>query len=147
MRCRYYVAVLSWFLCNQAYVVSQGVAGRRVDPFAIGSEHGLESIRRCKNNFDKRALGGINSLRSQRVFHLVRQRAQFLVSTGRRVPLEGMHYAANAPNDFRVARARLKLQSRLIKLLQQFLRTLKKQLAQLRRTFLGEEVHAGTSIR
>ena len=124
----------------------QALGSRQGTTAVVGREHLRKNVGGGKRDFGERSMCG-RALERQCIFEQVRQFAQLAQSAGRRVALQGVHGAANRTHDLLVAGILLQLQGFFVQRLQQFLRSLKKQLAQFRSTLIGRIRHSRTSIR
>ena len=68
-------------------------------------------------------------------------------TASRRITLESVHGAANTADHLLIAGTRFELESRLIERLEQFVRALKEESAQLTAAILGRTFHELTSLR
>jgi hypothetical protein len=90
-------------------------------------------------------LGG--QLRSQHILKIVRKLAQLAHADGGGISLERVDHTANAADRFFSARAPLERQPVLIQRLEQLMRGLKEELAQVAGTLIERLAHAVSSIR
>jgi len=89
----------------------------------------------------------LSQLRRERVFKVVGEFAEVLVSTGGRVTFERVHGATHTTHDLGIIRTAFQLQAFFVERLQKLLRALKEEFFQLGCPFFRKEAQALTSIR
>src|SRR6266404_180659 len=120
---------------------------RRLQIPPIGSQHCVKTIGSRENDLgDSLATLGYQG-RRQQVLELMCQLAELPESTCRGIALKRVHGATDAGQRIGIAPIVLEKDSRFIQLLQQILRTLKKEFAKFGGAFIGKKVQPATSMR
>ena len=98
---------------------------------------------------------GCVRLEGENVFEFVGEFAEFAIAAGGRIPLQGVHYAAQAARSFCVGRIFFEMKSFFIQLFDEFSRSLEEEFAKVAHpvillaipSVIGRSAHALTSIR
>src|SRR5215467_13994050 len=96
----------------------QIVHGRQLRVLLISGEHRVKAVSGREHDFWKIRTMSAGNLGRKNIFEFVSEFAEFVKPASGRITLEGMHNAANAPNDLFVRRARLKFQPGFVERLQ-----------------------------
>ena len=119
----------------------------RLQIAAIGSEHGVETVRGGKHNLGDSLATLDNQGGSQQILEVVRKLAELPEPASGGIALERVHGATHASQRIGVARIALDKDPRFLELLQQILSALKEELAEFGSAFLGEKIQPATSMR
>ena len=131
---------LRWIYDFQDHL-SQGIAGRWFPLIFIGREHRIENIGGAEDQIRKPGAGFLGQFRGKNVFQFVREIAQFAIAAGSGVALECVNGTADVADRFGVGRLLLQHETFFIERLQEFLRTLKEEVAEFVCPFVCEKVH------
>jgi hypothetical protein len=127
-------------------VFAEGASSGGLQLASVGRKHFVKCVSGRKDDFGRKAGILLRQLRSQHIFQIMGKLAQLTVAASSGVALERVHSATNVAKLLDVAGPLFEGQTRIVHALKDFLRALKKEIAELRGLLVGRESHWAASI-